>query len=169
MKPVALALPALLVAVGALAHSGASGIVKERMDQMGMIAKAMKTIGPMIKGAVAYDAAIVAEQGGVIAAHGGKTLTDLFPEGSIKGPSEALPAIWEDWEKFEALADDLSFWGGALAGAAENPRGEAAGFGAISDERPDAAALAAMSPDEAFMRLARTCGGCHEDFRLKKE
>lgn len=69
----------------------------------------------------------------------------LFPEGSIVGESEALPAIWENFEAFTAIAD---------AGVA------AAESGIAAAEAGDAAAYAA-----AIQTLGGTCGQCHQQFR----
>ncbi|MCP4407303.1 MAG: cytochrome c, partial [Gammaproteobacteria bacterium] len=44
---------------GAIAHGGATAIVKERMDAMSAISKAMKTISQMMQGKEPYDAAAV--------------------------------------------------------------------------------------------------------------
>ncbi len=109
----------------ALAHEGATGIVKERMDLMDSIGKSMKTITEMFQGTTDYDAGKVRDAASLIANHGGEEMTRLFPEGSVEGMSEALPAIWQEWESFSELADDLSAYAKALAAAADNPRGGA--------------------------------------------
>ncbi|MDG1373115.1 MAG: cytochrome c [Paracoccaceae bacterium] len=164
MKPILIASAALLsTAAIALAHSGATGIVKERMDQMGMIAKSMKTIGEMIKGKTQYDPAIVEVEAAKIARHGGETLTKLFPEGSIKKPSEATPAIWTDWDRFSSIASDLSLYAAALSEGAGNDR--ANGAASLAGQSGDPGSL---SPDELFGAVAKTCSACHEDFRQKK-
>ena len=173
MKPVLIASAAVLAAsAAAFAHSGATGIVKERMDQMGVIAKSMKAIGGMMKGETAYNAAVVEAEVAKIASHGGETLTKLFPEGSTKHPSEALPAIWTDWERFEAIAMDLSRYATALSDGAGNERGSTGGglsSGGLTAGGSGDADLASMSPDDLFMKVAGTCSACHQDFRQKKE
>ena len=69
----------------------------------------------------------------------------LFPEGSIVGDSEALPAIWENWEAFTAIVDT----------------GKAAATEAIAAaEAGDATAYAT-----ALRALGGTCGQCHQQFR----
>lgn len=173
MKPTLIAAAALLsTAAIAFAHSGATGVVKERMDQMGMIAKSMKTIGEMMKGKTAYDASVVQAEASMIASHGGETLTKLFPEGSTKHPSEAVPEIWTDWERFEAIAMDLSRYATALSDGAGNDR-EATGGGLSSGGLTSSGSgdtdLASMSPDDLFLKVAGTCSACHKDFRQKKE
>jgi cytochrome c556 len=69
----------------------------------------------------------------------------LFPENSIVGESKALPAIWENWDAFVAIAK----------------RGEdAAAAGLAAAEAGDAAGYAA-----ALQALGGTCGACHQQFR----
>lgn len=168
MKRIAIAATlTALAGAAAYAHSGATGVVKERMDQMKAVAASMKTIGQMMKGETEYSAETVAEEARKIAAHGGETLTKVFPEGSLDHPSESLPTIWENWDRFEALAADLTFYAEGLAAAAGNERG-AMGM-PDGSERPTAEELAALSPEAAFASLGRSCSACHEDFRQKKD
>lgn len=68
-----------------------------------------------------------------------------FPEGSIVGDSKALPAIWQNWDAFVAIART-----GEDAAAAELAAAQAG----------DAAAYAA-----ALQTLQGTCGQCHQQFR----
>jgi cytochrome c556 len=72
-------------------------------------------------------------------------LPALFPEGSNVGDSEALPAIWENWEAFTAIAE---------TGAA------AAEAGIAAAEAGDTATYAASA-----QALMGTCGQCHQQFR----
>lgn len=72
-------------------------------------------------------------------------IPDLFPEGSIVGDSEALPAIWENWETFTGIVES----------------GKTAATQAIAAaEAGDATAYAA-----ALKTLGGTCGQCHQQFR----
>ena len=144
-------LASVMILVGAsfvVAHEGATGIVKERMDHMKSIKDAMKGLAPIMKGQVPYDASAVRAYARALAAKGGTAMTDLFPEGSIHGPSEALPAIWTDWQGFAASAQELEAAAGLLVETAGNPRD-----GSTSD------------PTKAFSRVVGTCRGCHDDFR----
>ena len=135
----------------ALAHSGATGIVKERMDLMGDVGKATKSIGLMIKGEQPYYAERVAILARQIAASGGDAMTKLFPKGSIMGPTEARPEIWTDWQRFAEMSKALSDRATALAEGAENARDGGAN-----------------SPKALFAAMAETCKSCHQDFRIKK-
>jgi len=132
----------------ALAHVGATGIVKERMDAMSAIGDQMKIIGQMLKSG-GLDDAKVSAAAGAIAGHGGEAMTRLFPENSLQHPTEATPAIWAEWPKFEALAGDLQSSALTLKDLAEDGAGKA-----------DISA--------AFGTLAATCKECHESFRVKK-
>jgi len=130
------------------AHGGATGVVKERMDVMTMIGDAMKKITAMFKRQVPYDDQEVARLAAVIAEQGGEDLTKLFPEGSLHGPSEALPAVWERWDRFQTVAAQLS----------EKAR-------VLESNAPQMMPGAMMS----FMDLAKTCNACHTEFRKKDE
>ncbi len=81
------ALVFLLAPVPALAHPGATGIVKQRKDAMMSLGDAMKALTSMIRGKQPYDAQCVKAYAGTIAGHGGESLTGQFPEGSLKHPS----------------------------------------------------------------------------------
>jgi cytochrome c556 len=199
-KPKTLAAAGALIVIAstgvALAHGGATGIVKERMDLMASVGKSMKTITEIFQGEKPYDPAIVRKASNSIASHGGEQMTKLFPEGSIQGPSESLPAIWQEWKRFSELSADLTKYANALAAAADNPRGggmnsgvgsgmnqgRSGGIGSSpmgrrnpmmgqsSTSMPmnDPAALAQMAPDAAFARVTQTCSACHTQFRKKQ-
>ncbi|MGI9484228.1 MAG: c-type cytochrome [Hyphomicrobiales bacterium] len=144
---------AAVVAIAAtsvvLAHSGATGIVKKRMDAMSDIGKNMKTIGTMLKGEAAFDGEAVKASASVIAGHA-KEIPHLFPEGSNEKPTEALPSVWDKWDEFTAIASDLESAAGRLAEVASSA-------GDVSEIK------------KQFLGVAKTCKSCHEDFRLKKE
>ena len=135
---------ALALAVGggsSRAHEGASGIVAERMEMMKSMGDAMKLLASMYRGEAPYDPASVRDAAGTIGRHGGEHMTRMFPPGSHDHPSEALPAIWEDWDRFSELAEELAAHAETLAGTAELPsRGD-------------------------FARLGRVCSACHTEFR----
>ncbi len=107
---------------GAIAHSGATGVVKKRMDAMDAVGDAMKSLTAMMRGKETYDPERVRLEARKINAHSGDSLTKLFPEGSLQPPTEALPAIWTDWERFSELAKQLSTYATALQAAADNQR-----------------------------------------------
>lgn len=145
---------ALMTSLGAVAsmayaHSGATGIVKERMDMMKGMGDAMKAMGPMFKGEAPFDAAVVAEKAAHLAEHARK-IPEMTPEGSMDHPSEALPIIWEDWDGYVESAEKLAKEGAALHEIASNGADQTAAR-------------------EKFLAVSKTCGGCHDKFRKPKD
>lgn len=109
-----------LAAVAALAHSGATGVVLDRMNGMTAMRDIVGELAPMMQGAVPYDAFLVSEGGSVMAGHAGDTMLSLFPEGSLEGVSYARPEIWSEWQDFAAMAEELRVYAEALSHAAPN-------------------------------------------------
>ena len=187
---IAILLATTLGGATAFAHGGATGIVKERMDQMVVLREAMKVLKSQLAAGGAYDPNAVIRAARDIRAHSGEALTAKFPQGSLSSASEALPSVWTDWERFSALAMDLEAYAGALETAASNriPNDHAAtvaggmmgggmtgsghmmGGGMMGGgSAPDAAHLATMPPISSFQAIANTCSTCHTDFRKKKD
>ena len=129
------------LAVVAQAHEGAEGVIKERMDRFKENKESMKAIKANLGG----DASIIAKEALAIQAWANQ-MTDFFPEGSTQSPSEALPAIWENFEDFKARAAANANAAGDLAGLARS--------GA------DASALI-----NGFKALGKTCKNCHNDYK----
>ncbi len=115
----AIATAASVAAVAVFAHTGATGVVLERMNGMTAMRDVVSDLAPIMEGYAAYDA-IVSEGAGVIAMHAGETMQSLFTEGSIEGATYAKPEIWSDWQDFAALAEDLKTYADALSVAAAN-------------------------------------------------
>jgi cytochrome c556 len=72
----------------------------------------------------------------------------LFPPGSDKGDTKALPVVWSDAKGFEAASHNLTAQATKLADAG----------------------AAGKSPDEikaAFGEMGKACGGCHNTYRAK--
>ena len=132
----------------AFAHSGATGVVKLRMDMMGAIGDSMKVIGSMMKGQTAFDANGAKAAAMRIAGHADE-IPDLFPEGSTQKPSEALPAIWQNWDEFVKITGEMKAAAQTLA---------------------DAASVATQADQirAQFGAVGKSCGSCHERFRLKQ-
>ena len=79
----------------------------------------------------------------------GGELRIVFPEGSGAGETEALPAIWEQPEKFSTALDDAAMATDALNEAVKSG---------------DRKAIAG-----AFKQVGESCKGCHESFREEHE
>ena len=123
------------------AHEGAEGVVKERMDRFKENKKAMKAI----KGNLAGDTVIIAQKASEIEAWA-KQMVNFFPEGSTQPPSEALPAIWKEFDRFTDLAS-------------ANEKA-AAKLKNLAQSGADTSALSG-----AFRSLGKTCKDCHNDYK----
>ncbi|MEJ6478909.1 MAG: cytochrome c [Octadecabacter sp.] len=172
-------------AAGAFAHNGATGIVKERMDAMMAMGNAVKALAPMMRGEIAHDADAVRAAAATFTAHAGETMTRLFPEGTGGSPSAAKDAVWEDWDEFASLAQQLATYSAGLALAADNPPIMATGdmsatmMGEESMMGDDTAALMGVAPtvdtidfalmpvDGAFEMVSQSCSACHAKFRIE--
>ena len=127
----------------ALAHKGATGIVKERMDQFKASQQALKQIFAATKQGDLQLVIPLAEQLKVWAVK----MPDYFPAGSDHSPSEAAPAIWTDFDGFRAAA---------------SRHAEAASELMIAANSGDVSATAT-----AARTLASTCKSCHQSYRVK--
>ena len=127
----------------AIAHEGASGIVKMRMDKFKQSQQQLKSLIAHTK-AQKYDevarlAGYLAEWGAQIPAH--------FPKGSTQKPTEARPEIWIDFENFTAKAEAFRMAANRIEEAARlNDKG------AVS---------------QAIQDTAASCKSCHAMFRAK--
>ena len=135
---------ALLVSGNALlAHEGATGIVKQRMDEMEQIGRAVKRINDRLE--FKRGLADIARDAEEIRAAASR-MPSLFPPGSRDGHSDATPAVWERWPQFVAAAATLEKEAEKLAATARS-------------EAPIAA---------QFRLTTRACSGCHDVFRSKR-
>ena len=89
---------------------------------MSNIGKAQKSLAAMFSGKVKYNAQAVRDAASVIENHAGNKIPKLFPQGSVKHPSEALPAIWQNWSEFKHLSNELEVYAAALKANAGNSR-----------------------------------------------
>ncbi|MFK5979193.1 MAG: cytochrome c [Rhizobiaceae bacterium] len=106
--------------ITALAHGGATGIVKERMDAISVMDKTVKTLSSMMRGEIPFDEAAVKEGAMVIKTHAGEKLIGLFPKDNDNDSSEARDEIWSNWDEFKTIAEQLSMMADGLEAAAGN-------------------------------------------------
>ena len=131
----------LLLSVSAFAHKGATGIVKERMDNFKASQMALKQVFAASK-RNDFDAIVpLANQ----IKNWAEIMPTKFPTGSDQPPSEAAPAIWTNFEAFKLAAKE-NF--------------EAARFLEVTALNGDAKATA-----KAIKKLAGTCKSCHQSYR----
>ena len=142
MKKIAITSIAIALTAAAIhAHTVENPAVQKRMDVMKEIKGAMGVLGGMAKGAIAFDAAAAGaaqntliEQSGMVAA--------TFEANETDPKSEALPSIWENWDTFVDMADDLTFAAEGLE--ASSLDGVRSGLG----------------------NIGASCGACHKKFRM---
>jgi cytochrome c556 len=123
------------------------GPIKQRQALMKKNGDATKLVNAMLKGEKPYDAAAAAE---AIKGIGGAMdeFITLFPEGSTSADSSAKPEIWKNKADFEGWAKQ------------------------VKDDTPKtvtAAAGGAATLQPAFAEFAKSCRGCHDDYRTEKK
>jgi len=129
----------------ALAHSGATGIVKERMEVMKSVGAEMKVIAGMLQGKIGFDAGRLEQAARVIKGHAEK-IEHLFPDGSDHKPTRALPEVWHDKPEFDKLGKELA---------------QAAQTLALKASKAKAAGEVKME----IMAVGTNCKTCHKKFR----
>jgi cytochrome c556 len=139
-------LTGLAVILGVGASVAADDPIHARQNLMKANGKAAKEVVAMLKGKAPFklETAQEALNTFINAADKGPA---LFPPGSDKGKTHALPAIWKNKSDFEAHFAKL----GADSKAA---------LAAIKDE-------ASFKAD--FPPIFKDCGGCHETYREKEK
>ena len=145
-RAAAVAIVAVGVGTLALAHEGATGVVKDRMDLLTQQQKNIKLIGEMAKGKRPFDSAKAADAARDISLTAQK-IRELFPEGSDGHPTDALPLIWQEWDRFTSSAKDLGSAADTLASSLEGNK---------------------QNWKAAFQKVTDACKSCHEDFRAKE-
>ncbi|WP_424938901.1 c-type cytochrome [Aliiroseovarius sp. S253] len=126
------------------AHADATNpVVIKRMEAMKAIGGSMKTLSGMAKGEMAFDAA-KANAAVAIIAEKGLPVPALFEANETDPATEALPAIWENWDDFVKKSEDMVM---AAKGVAEIT--EQGALGAVLGQ------------------IGGTCKACHDDYRKK--
>ena len=137
-----LMLSAGLLTLPALAHDGVKNpAVLARMHTMLEIGSATKVLGDMAKGATAFDAGKAQASVTQISIKAA-TINELFEANEDDPKSEALPAIWTNFEDFAAKADALKL-------AADS-------VGAITSLE---------DVKTAMPKIGATCSACHKSYR----
>lgn len=121
--------------------------VHERHELMENVGKAAKAGGAMLKGEAEFDAGraemILRSMHNASLGFG-----YMFPDGATNDESEASPKIWEDRAGFEAK---LASFQEAADAALKTPPADLEAF------------------KQAFGSVTKTCKGCHESYRVKKD
>ncbi|QXM23834.1 cytochrome c [Elioraea tepida] len=141
-----LAVVASLAAVLAAPAGLAQGdVIATRKDGFKGMAANMEAIQKIVEGRQPAAGAIAPAR--AIAAHAPSIVT-LFPPGSDRGDTRALPSIWSDRAGFERVAAAFVTQANALVAAAESG---------------DSAQLA-----RALQATGQACGACHRPYRMPR-
>lgn len=132
----------------AVAHKGATGQVKVRMDSMKSIAESTKIIGLMLAGKSEINYSVIKHNSDAIAIKASE-IPAHFKMNMISDVSEASPRIWIELDKFNAMASDLGASAKSLAQQAV--------------ARSELGQLRLT-----FKAMGKTCSSCHADYRIKK-
>ena len=139
----------LITAAAAIAISGAyaqSAAIAKRKDILKGVGDATKPVAAMLKGEAPFDNA-KAQKALATYASAAKELKGLFPADSkTGGDTAALPKIWDEKAKFDAIFDKLAADATAAAGAIKDEASLKANFG----------------------KVLGNCKACHDDYRAKK-
>ncbi|WP_424942469.1 c-type cytochrome [Aliiroseovarius crassostreae] len=128
----------------ALAHDDVKNpAVKARMMTMETIGGGMKVLAGMAKGEMEFDSAKAEAAMATIASEGMK-VPALFEANETDPKSEALPAIWENWDDFVKKSEDMVMAAKANA------------------TLPDQGTLGA-----SLGKVGGTCKACHDEYRKK--
>jgi cytochrome c556 len=134
------------ISLEALAQTKPDVLVKQRQAKMVLQAKYLGPIGAMLKGAIPYNADVVAVNATFLE-NLSRMAWDGFDPSTQGEKSRAKPEIYKDMAKFKAEADALE-QAVAKLGAAARAKDEAgvrASFGGV----------------------AKICGSCHDSFQAK--
>jgi cytochrome c556 len=125
------------------AHSGVKDKnVKERMMLMKKMADNTKIIGHMLKGKTSFDANEAKLALERLSSLSLKT-PKVFEVNATDPKSEAKPTIWDEFDEFTKLSEDLAATSTVLAGSVDT----------IKDLRP------------ALKRISSGCKACHSRYR----
>ena len=125
----------------ALAHNGATGIVKDRMGKVEASERATKRIKQAFSRG---DTAVVIAEAKFLLSWA-REMQSYFPENSNQPPSEAKVEIWLQWDDFVGAIQSYDKAAQALIYAAETQNTRAI--------------------DGAFKEMVRSCKSCHQQFR----
>lgn len=150
MRMKAIAAAVLVAGMGvSTVFAAGEGTHDARVAMMKKIGGATGSLASIAKGEKPYDAEAVKTALATIS-ETAKAFPDQFKPGTenASADSEASPKIWENMDDFKARAQKLSSDADALV--AQLPA-DAAGVGA------------------GLKTLGANCGGCHQNYRVKKD
>ncbi|SMQ67650.1 Cytochrome c556 [Pseudidiomarina planktonica] len=120
--------------------------VEYRKDALSLMHANFAVMGDMVKGDIEYDPDIFQQRANDFAKLAGIPWAGFTVEGAMPGEdTDALPAIWDNWDDFQERANDLQTGADKLLAVSANRSLDSSG--------------------DALKDVARTCKGCHDDYR----
>ena len=121
------------------------GPIRDRHDLMKSMGQSAEDINNAQNlGTEGFDVAVIQREA-LLISNNAAQIPGLFPKGSTDPHSRALPAIWENWDKFESLAKALQDSALSLSNAA-----------AANDDE---------NLQEKSKKVFANCKSCHDQFR----
>lgn len=130
------------VGMGSFAHSGMSGPVGERMQDMLDLGKGLRSLTQEMRGENRQGPLIDAAE---IIRENAALISTKFEQNITTAPSEALPQIWSDWADFDARAIALEATAHELIAAIRAQDGE--------------------QVQELSKSIRAQCSACHDIYR----
>lgn len=128
------------------AFNDADKAVEYRQKAFSVMQNNFAYMGDMLKGDMPFDAAIFAERAQTFASLTSVPWDGFSQEGAMPGDNtDALPAIWDNWDDFQERAQQLQVDAKALTAASAT--------GNQNEMRA------------AFMTAAKNCKGCHDQYK----
>ncbi|OIN01766.1 cytochrome C556 [Idiomarina sp. MD25a] len=128
------------------AFNDAESAVKYRQSALSIMRDNFAAMAAMVKGEEPYDAAVFSNRASDFARLTHIPWDGFAVEGAMPGDdTDALPAIWDNWEDFESRANQLITDADSLV--------DAAASGSMDEIKP------------AFMAAAKNCKGCHDQYK----
>jgi cytochrome c556 len=137
----------LLIAgvVGALTSAAMADVISDRKDNRKAVGEQMKALKAVVDTS-GPAASVVAPSRKIVELEG--SFEKMFPPGSDKGDTKALPVVWTDMKGFETASHNLTTQATKMA--------ELGAAGKSADE------IKAQ-----FGEMGKACGGCHNTYRAK--
>lgn len=134
------------IAVAQNAFNNADKSVEYRQKAFSVMQNNFAAMGDMVRGDAPFDAVIFADRARDFAAMTSIPWSAFSTPGAQPGNnSDALPAIWSNWDDFNQRAEKLQADAKVLA--------EVAAAGVEADSR------------RAFLAAARNCKACHDQYK----
>ncbi len=128
------------------AFNDAESAVKYRQSALSIMRDNFAAMAAMVKGEETYDAEVFNNRANDFARLSHIPWDGFAVEGAMPGDdTDALPAIWDNWEDFESRANQLITDANGLV--------DAAASGSMDEIKP------------VFMAAAKNCKGCHDQYK----